>query len=1422
MSALLPVPESEQRVLDNLLRDLNETYPDKVIVRLQQDHKKWYEKVTRLYKNIGYASRDEFFAAYGFTVEQGKSGRPTNDLSAIVEELLRRYEGDKCVTSIDQLKEENPDLAPKLKSLQNKAKELFGMTFNNYLKEKGVFQSDQSTEQEKTYDYRKRVDDIVNELIKRYEDKTAETSINAIKANNSDIEGIDNIGPWIDKAYGQSALKYLIGIGLIKTKNKQEKLDEIIAELSNRYKDGRDLPQSISDLIYFNRDIENIASISQYITELTGENSAAYLSERKLLIAKKTVEEKLEEAIETLTENYKNRTKKVYSIQELAGDRKDITNNIYDWVKKVHNKTATEYLQELGILDSWERDMEEERRKRIEAEQKKREEEERAKALVDRIAAEELQETVEPWSYEAPVYEVEEIDYKGEIVSSIGAYINTKEWKFVKFQGDGLYIYDYLGADNHIILPAYFNGEKVKGICSFGLGSCSAETVEIPGCYKTISENTGFSNESIKKVIIGEGIESISSSAFSNNKNISEVYASRSIRSIDGIDAYHSTFGKTSWYSSQGDYVVLGSVLLKYMGKSGIMNIPEGIICIGPNVDERTRVSRVIIPSTVKKICSYAFGQDYSRQTGNYIRTGSELKRVEFTEGVEIIGEAAFKNCCCLEIDRLPQSIKEIQKDAFYGCLKLNNSIIPKAYIDINGDTVYEQVGLSFDNLGCIVKDGILQDYVGTGYTAEVTDGVTTITRIALSKLLRSKEVILPDSVKEIDAENLHLRNSNMNIPAGYLQRKDKLSSKGLLPLLYGPWRNTATAYDYAYLYLYQGGKALTDICLPHIINDIDNYVKVFIEVLEKENEKAKYVRIADLIMENKDRLSQETIAAFYQSALTNKAKKASDIVKNIVVSDPSDIKGDTPIEQFCNQKFEEYLLDKSLKKAGLSTFLKNNNKVMYADTGKAVPDKVLKCVIAPYLDVMTERPKHIEGYKKDYLGTKILADSDHVAATFEKTSFNEFIDDMYKYSGLLDNVQRMLPLCRYGNSKLIKDVLSLMNNWKNWNWYGRSGRSAIIVARGALMLSDTREAMLYIEKCKLLDYYARIRGTDADTVRDTQLADFGLDANGKKEFDLGNKTIIASVGKELDLTLYDTAEKKFVKSVPKRGADPDKYDAAAAAVKEMKSNLKKVVKSRNDKLFDDFLSGKGIAPEKWQMTYTNNPVLHRVAELIVWSQKGKTFIMTESGTVDASGNKYDLDAKGKVVVAHPLEMSDVEIQQWQRYFLSESLKQPFEQIWESKIDLSTVKPDRYKGQKIPYYRFVGQEKIGITVYDYDFHNEIDISIDSCDTTINRLDWARHQISMNDSFEIESIHPRNTRKANHIIYYFDKITVYGAVAGDNVELVSNLLPTFNIAQITQFISIAIENNANNCTALLLDYKNKNFADYSNMEQFTLD
>ena len=48
------------------------------------------------------------------------------------------------------------------------------------------------------------------------------------------------------------------------------------------------------------------------------------------------------------------------------------------------------------------------------------------------------------------------------------------------------------------------------------------------------------------------------------------------------------------------------------------------------------------------------------------------------------------------------------------------------------------------------------------------------------------------------------------------------------------------------------------------------------------------------------------------------------------------------------------------------------------------------------------------------------------------------------------------------------------------------------------------------------------------------------------------------------------------------------------------------------------------------------------------------------------------------------------------------------------------------------------------------------------------------------------------------------------------------MPGFTLAQITEFIRLATENTCTNVTALLLDYKNQNFADFDPMEEFSLE
>lgn len=93
---------------------------------------------------------------------------------------------------------------------------------------------------------------------------------------------------------------------------------------------------------------------------------------------------------------------------------------------------------------------------------------------------------------------------------------------------------------------------------------------------------------------------------------------------------------------------------------------------------------------------------------------------------------------------------------------------------------------------------------------------------------------------------------------------------------------------------------------------------------------------------------------------------------------------------------------------------------------------------------------------------------------------------------------------------------------------------------------------------------------------------------------------------------------------------------------------------------------------------------------------------------------------------------------------------------------------------------------------------------------------------MDDRFEIEKITPRSfTRKTNHIIAYLDRVTIYDRIRKDDTSIV-DILSQFTLAQITDFIKVATESNSTNVIAMLLDYKNKNFADFDPMEEFSLD
>lgn len=452
-----------------------------------------------------------------------------------------------------------------------------------------------------------------------------------------------------------------------------------------------------------------------------------------------------------------------------------------------------------------------------------------------------------------------------------------------------------------------------------------------------------------------------------------------------------------------------------------------------------------------------------------------------------------------------------------------------------------------------------------------------------------------------------------------------------------------------------------------------------------------------------------------------------------------------------------------------------------------------------------------------------ISDEAETIVSLLDKDSFMNAINMIASQCLGIDGYDRRMfaafPICRYADAETMDVLTKRAPNWRS----GRSGNEAppLRTFRKACCYSNTKAAMMLADKFHDLDQYAKLRGMTAEELRDSVLSDVGLDENGNKIYDLGNQTVTVSLQKDLSYSITLNESGKVVKSIPKKGADPEIYDKVTEDFSRLKKDTKRIVKNRKDVLFAEFLEKTPKQADSWKSSYLKNPILREVASLLVWKQGKKTFTLGEQGPITSEGKSYTI-GNGTIAVAHPMEISVNDLKQWQQYYTEHHLKQPFAQIWEPVIDPEQIRRDRYKGIPIPYFRFRGMEKHGIYVEDMDFHSYINITFDECDADVERLDWSRHEISNNDCFAVQSIgFKKYTRKVNHIIGYLDKVTVYGRVINDDVG-VAEMLSQFTLAQITEYIKAAGENNCSNVMAVLLDYKDKNFGEYDPMDEFTLE
>lgn len=245
--------------------------------------------------------------------------------------------------------------------------------------------------------------------------------------------------------------------------------------------------------------------------------------------------------------------------------------------------------------------------------------------------------------------------------------------------------------------------------------------------------------ESVKKVMIEDGVTSIGSDAFFQCTNLADIdiadsvtaigefafFGCRSLQSVS-ISKNVTTIGMLPFFGcsnltkihvaednpsfSSDDQGALynkdKTLLIEAPGAVETFVVPEGVVEIGSSAFyECKNLKTLTLPQTLKYIQAYAF--QYCESLSEVTIPGTVksfdaafancegLTRVTVSEGVERISSTAFLGCYALADISIPDTVTSIGNTAFYACTGLTKITIPKSVTSIEKQAFYGCSGLA-------------------------------------------------------------------------------------------------------------------------------------------------------------------------------------------------------------------------------------------------------------------------------------------------------------------------------------------------------------------------------------------------------------------------------------------------------------------------------------------------------------------------------------------------------------------------------------------------------------------------------------------------------------------------------------------------------------------------------------------------------
>ena len=163
-------------------------------------------------------------------------------------------------------------------------------------------------------------------------------------------------------------------------------------------------------------------------------------------------------------------------------------------------------------------------------------------------------------------------------------------------------------------------------------------------------------------------------------------------------------------------FLIENGVLIKYVGKSLDVIIPENVAVIGEKAFSGCGIESIILPCGLKEIRKKAFARC------------KMLTRIAFSDSIEYIGECAFEHCTALAEITLPKNLKEISDGAFAGC----NGLLRIAFCDS-----VEKIG-EFAFFSCFALEEIELPKALVEIGAEAFFGCRNLYKISINASLKN------------------------------------------------------------------------------------------------------------------------------------------------------------------------------------------------------------------------------------------------------------------------------------------------------------------------------------------------------------------------------------------------------------------------------------------------------------------------------------------------------------------------------------------------------------------------------------------------------------------------------------------------------------------------------------------------------------